>query len=84
VKQADLREMFKKPLQKCLYINRVLSPDTLSSNPSTSSTMKTQKTQKRTLMNVNQQMKKISKWNTPQLVAQQKYRRSNKKLPVRT
>jgi hypothetical protein len=34
-------------------------------------------------MILNQQMKELSEWNTPWLIAQQKYRRSNKKLLVK-
>jgi len=41
--------------------------------------------QKRTLLILNQQLKKISKWNTPLTNCMPpKYRNSNKKLPERT
>jgi hypothetical protein len=57
VEQADPQRPVQKSLQECQYI--VVYPDCLAP---TFSTMKTQKTQKGAL---NQQMKEISKWNTP-------------------
>jgi hypothetical protein len=58
MKQADLRNMFKKA-SKCVCTSTVVvSPDPLSPTPSTSSTTKTQET-RRTMM------KAISKWNIP-------------------
>jgi len=38
-----------------------------------------QKTQKRTLLTLNQQMKEISKWNTPLISFQPQYRNHNKR-----
>jgi hypothetical protein len=46
--------------------------------------METPKTRKRTLITVKQQMKEISKWITPLILVQPKYKTSNKALPVRT
>jgi hypothetical protein len=41
MKQADIRDMFKKELQEFLYVTIFVFPDPLSPTPSTSSAMKT-------------------------------------------
>jgi hypothetical protein len=55
--------MFKKASKNICTTTVLASPNPFSPTP-TSSAMKTPETQKMTL---NQQMKKISKWNTPLL-----------------
>jgi len=58
--QANHRDIFKKASKRVSTPN-IVSPDPLSSTPSTPSAIKLQKTQKMTL---NQQMKDIPIWNT--------------------
>jgi len=50
VKQADLRDMFKKSSKSVSTPANVISPDPLSSTPSASSPMKTPKNTEETLM----------------------------------
>jgi hypothetical protein len=61
VKQADLRDMFKKAFKSVSTSTIAVFVDLLSSTAS-SSTIKTQEKQKRTLMNLNHQINEISKW----------------------
>ena len=55
----------QKALQECVYTDHCGIPGPLSPTPSTSSATKSQKRQKGIMMTINQQMKEISKWNTP-------------------
>jgi hypothetical protein len=41
MKHADFRDVFKKGLQECMYINTIIFPDSVSSAASTSSAVKT-------------------------------------------
>ena len=57
MKQADLRDMFKKALTSVCTSTVVASPHPLSPKPAASSAVET--------MTLNQQMKDISKLHTP-------------------
>ena len=61
MQQADLRDMFKYASKSVCISTIAVTPNPFLPNPSTSSAMKTSETQKRTLMTLNQQMKKIFK-----------------------
>jgi hypothetical protein len=69
IKQAHLKDKFKKA-SRSICTSAVVSSDPLSPIPST---------QKRTMMALNQQMKEISKWNTPLISFQPQYRSHNKR-----
>jgi len=62
----------------------VLSPDPLVHSLNFVCYEENQKTKKRTLMTLNQQMKKISQWTTTLISCAVQYRKSNKKLHART
>jgi hypothetical protein len=65
MKWADGNDLFKKA-SKCVCTSAIaVSPEPLSHIPLTSSALKLQETQKMILMTLNQQVKKIPKWNTP-------------------
>jgi hypothetical protein len=64
VKQADIRNIFKKAPRSVCTSTIVISFDPWSPVSPTSSSLKTQTTQKRTHMTLNKYMKEISKWNS--------------------
>jgi hypothetical protein len=65
MKQAYLRDMFKKVSKSVCISTVVVSPDPLSPTPSTSSAMKTPENREEDPTPLNQQLKEISKWNIP-------------------
>jgi hypothetical protein len=65
VKETDLREILRKASKNVCTSTVAVSPDHLSPAPSTSTAVKTPEHTERTLMTLNQQIKEISKWNTP-------------------
>jgi hypothetical protein len=64
VKQADLRDMFKKASKHVCTSTIVVSPDPLSPTPSTTSAMKTPENTEEDPNALNQQLKEILKWST--------------------
>jgi hypothetical protein len=65
VKQADLRNILKKASNDICTSTVVLSPVPLPPAPSASSSYEDSRKQRRTVMTLNHQMIKKSKWNTP-------------------
>jgi hypothetical protein len=74
VKDADLRDMFKKATKDVCTSAVVVLPHCLSPTPSTSSTIKTPHKKEEVLMTSNQQMKEISNCNTPLISCAAQYR----------
>jgi len=73
-----------KGLKECLNINCYIISWTTGSLLQLLLLWRPQKTKKRTLMTLNQQIKKISQWTTPLISCAVQYRRSNKQSHART